>query len=454
MRVRYNRLAIEDNGRTLKLAFHPRFTVITGVGSTSRESMVRELIGGLGTNRAGTHLEVHTDSGRNLTLFRPPDAAHRAIDMDSGQDVSEEYRSQTSVVDLLNFYGLDTATARRWMRVGPNDLVATTHSQQLIARLARLDQSEMWSAAQRVRVAEQTLASQEPPAPVEDEKLTARIDDSYQSLDEAIEQNEKTRKLAFIVAAVGIAIAAALISTSAAASIAALAVAAAATATTFVFRARVQRHQKRLSEALGEAGSDSYLGYQLSRIDHYVTDEHHRRHRVAANDDLAESMIRWKQLVGDVAVDWAVEHRPAIEAAARLRGAGPRNGDNETGSDLVPSHHLASDETPELIESLLNRLGRARQLGKGDESFPLLLDEPFGTLDPSIRPALLEVLLAQAGTPQIILLTNEEDVVAWARLEAITGALTLVGPGEGLPTSDEAREEPAARELWDGQQSV
>lgn len=451
--MRYNRLAIEDNGRTLKLAFHPRFTVITGVGSTSRESMVRELIGGLGTNRAGTHLEVHTDSGRNLTLFRPPDAAHRAIDMDTGEDVSEEYRSTTSVVDLLNFYGLDTATARRWMRVGPNDLVATTHSQQLIARLARLNQSEMWSAAQRVRVAEQTMANQEPSAPVEDEELTARIDDSYQSLDVAMEQSEKTRKLAFTVAAFGIAIAAALISTSTVASIAALLVAAAATVTTFVFRARVQRHQKRLAAALGEAGSDSYLGYQLSRIDHYSTDEHQRRHRVAAADDLTESMIRWKQLVGDVAVDWAVEHRPAIEAAARLRD-GLR--DNEMGSELVPSHYLASDETPELIESLLNRLGRARQLGNGDESFPLLLDEPFGTVDPSIKPALLEVLLAQAGTPQIILLTNEEDVVAWARLEAITGALTLVGPGDGLPTADEEYEHEtgATRELRDGQQSV
>ncbi len=45
---------------------------------------------------------------------------------------------------------------------------------------------------------------------------------------------------------------------------------------------------------------------------------------------------------------------------------------------------------------------------------------------------MLEVLVAQAGAPQIILLTNEEDVVAWARLEAITGALSLVGPGEGI----------------------
>ena len=91
-----------------------------------------------------------------------------------------------------------------------------------------------------------------------------------------------------------------------------------------------------------------------------------------------------------------------------------------------------ADETPELIESLLARLAKARGLGADGESFPLLLDEPFGPLDPLVRPALLEVLVAQAGAPQIILLTNEEDVVAWARLEALTGALTLVGPGEGV----------------------
>ena len=207
-----------------------------------------------------------------------------------------------------------------------------------------------------------------------------------------------------------------------------LVVAALATLTAFIFRKRVTYYEKQLNEALGEAGSDSYLGYQLSRIDTYVVDEHHRRHRAAAQDDVNESLGLWRAVAGDVTVDWALEHRPAIEAAAKLHdGHASYGGD---GGELVPTH--AADETPELIESLLARLSRARQLGTGGESFPLLLDEPFGTLDPQVRPALLEVLVAQAGAPQIILLTNEEDVVAWARLEAITGALSLVGPGEGI----------------------
>ena len=52
--MKYSRLAVESNGRTFKLQFHPRLTVITGVGPGTRESLVRELIGALGSNRSGT----------------------------------------------------------------------------------------------------------------------------------------------------------------------------------------------------------------------------------------------------------------------------------------------------------------------------------------------------------------------------------------------------------------
>ncbi len=433
--MKYARLAIEANGRTMKLAFHPRLTVITGVGSSSRESLVQELIGGLSTNRSGTHLEVLTDGGRSLTVFRPPDAPHRVIDMATGADVSEEYRSTSGTIDLLAHYGLDAATARRWMRVGPNDLVATTHSQQLIARMARIDQSELWSAAQRVHFAELAVAEEVEAEPVEDESLTERIDSSYQSLDEMQEQAEKTRMLAVAVGTIGLLAAALIFGTSAVAAAVLLVIAAAATATAFLFRARASKIDRELKAALHEAGSDSYLGYHLSRIDTYVSGEHSRRHKTNAIADAREAAARWKLIAGDIAVSWAMEHRPAIEAAARLRTTRPTSSATDAGGALVPTR--AEDETPELIESLLARLGRVRQLGQGEESFPLLLDEPFGTLDPTIRPALLEVLVHQSGAPQIILLTNEEDVVAWARLEALTGALSFVGPGEGMSPSGE-----------------
>lgn len=427
--MRYTRLAIEAQGRTLKISFHPRFTVVTGVGSATRESLLQELIGGLGTNRSGTHLEIHTDDGRGLAVFRPPEAAHRAIETSSGNDVSDEFRAPNGTVDVLDAFGLDTATARRWMRVGPNDLVATSNGQQLIARLGRINQPELWSAAQRVQNAELALAEQATGGIVEDEALTETIDRTYQSHDDALEQADKTRILALGVGTFGLVGAAIVASTSGIAAIALLVVAALATLTAFFFRARVSYFQRQLEDALSQAGSDSYLGYQLARIDTYVTDEHQRRHRAAAQEDVDEALRRWRTTAGDVTVEWALEHRPAIEAAARLQDGR----DRRTGGsgDLVATH--AADETPELIESLLARLAKARTLGTDGESFPLLLDEPFGPLDPQVRPALLEVLVGQAGSPQIILLTNEEDVVAWARLEALTGALNLVGPGEGIP---------------------
>jgi hypothetical protein len=32
------------------------------------------------------------------------------------------------------------------------------------------------------------------------------------------------------------------------------------------------------------------------------------------------------------------------------------------------------------------------------------------------------------GTPQLIFLTQDEDVASWARLEALTGALSIIEP--------------------------
>ena len=92
-------------------------------------------------------------------------------------------------------------------------------------------------------------------------------------------------------------------------------------------------------------------------------------------------------------------------------------------------------------------------MGTGEESFPLLLDEPFATLDPATKPTLLELLLEHAGNPQVILLTNDEDVVAWARLESITGALDLIGPGTGTqraPSAPPGRSVPSRRRATSG----
>jgi ABC-type lipoprotein export system ATPase subunit len=90
-----------------------------------------------------------------------------------------------------------------------------------------------------------------------------------------------------------------------------------------------------------------------------------------------------------------------------------------------------------LAEELVVRLAEARCLGSTGESFPLVLDDPFIDFDSSVKPALLELLVEASHRQQVVLLTHDPDVAAWARLEAITGALSVVEPsGIAAPAKD------------------
>jgi len=41
---------------------------------------------------------------------------------------------------------------------------------------------------------------------------------------------------------------------------------------------------------------------------------------------------------------------------------------------------------------------------------------------------LLELVARSAGSPQVILLTADEDVASWARLEALAGTVSVLEP--------------------------
>lgn len=443
--MRFDRLAVEAQGRTLELSFHPRLTVVTGVGSATRESMIHELLSGLCTHRSGTHIQVVTDQGRSLVVFRPADAAHRVMELSTGTDVTAEFTTADGNIDLLAPFGMDATTTRRWSRLGPNDLAASTQNQDLIARLAQLDQGRLWSDAQRLQMARNAFAGHDGDDQVEDAELTRRIDHNYHSQDAARAQADRTRLLALVVGTISLLIAVLVAPTSGIAAVIALAIAAAATVTALVFLGRVKYYVRQLDKALDESGSDSYLGYQLDVIDGYINSEHQRRHRAAAQADVDDALARWKDTAGDVGVDWALEHRPAIEAAAGLRGQRTNTAGNVT--ELVARH--ARDEAPELIDALTNRIARNRDLGTDGESFPLLLDEPFVAFDPAVRPALLQVLVAQAGVPQIVVLTNSEDIVSWAHAEETAGNLSLVGPGAATGRGDRRSDAPISQPAVD-----
>jgi len=59
---------------------------------------------------------------------------------------------------------------------------------------------------------------------------------------------------------------------------------------------------------------------------------------------------------------------------------------------------------------------------------PLILDDPFTDVAPSTKLTMMELLARTAGSPQVILLTDQDEVATWARLEALTGEVALVEP--------------------------
>ncbi|MEY2570600.1 MAG: thiamine transport system ATP-binding protein, partial [Acidimicrobiaceae bacterium] len=189
------------------------------------------------------------------------------------------------------------------------------------------------------------------------------------------------------------------------------------------FRRAVSRAALAEDEALTAAGAQSYLGFQIQRVNGLLSSDQHRRALMSAAEEHRIAVAAWRAVGGDISVDWALDHREEIIATARVRkdvhvlGALSSSG---------PMHE--DDHTTDLARVVVARVAELRHLGIGGESFPLVLDDPFVEVDKTTKPALLELLGHTEGAPQLIFLTEDEDVASWARLEALTGALSIVEP--------------------------
>jgi hypothetical protein len=153
-----------------------------------------------------------------------------------------------------------------------------------------------------------------------------------------------------------------------------------------------------------------------------------------AADFHKKALNEWKRIAGDVQVDWALDHREEVEAAAHVRR------DISALSALSSTAPEMSDNrATDLARVLVTRLSEVRSFGQNGESYPLILDDPFVELDPGIKPSLLELLGHNVLSPQVIFLTEDEDVASWARLEALTGALSIIEP---TPATAEKQADP------------
>jgi hypothetical protein len=97
------------------------------------------------------------------------------------------------------------------------------------------------------------------------------------------------------------------------------------------------------------------------------------------------------------------------------------------------------EDTTDLARVLVARLAELRRIGGAGESLPLILDDPLVDLDRTAKPALLELISHASGSPQLVYLTDDEDVASWARLEALTGALSIIEPAVEPAAADRER---------------
>lgn len=418
--MRFERLVIDSGDHSLAVDIHPRLTVLTGLGQFERDALATEIIGALSSSRPGVHLELQSDSGTRFAVFRPEGASARVVDIDNRLDVTSSFSDDNGRIDLLARAGLDTHQARRLMYVGSQRLTESIEGDQLVLQLASVDQAELWSTAERLQNADRDLEREadELGSSAEDADAVAHIEESHQLFEEAVTQAESVRKINFLVAGI-----AALFSIPASqilgmAGILVLAtIAVAAVVVSMVYWRRAEAAGRAEAEALEAAGAHSYLGFHLQRVNGLLGSDAHRRRLLQVAEAQREAQARWSALAGNVSVEWALEHRGAVVAASA------------TGRDLSPADaEIAGEELTAATHALQQQFSGVRNVGAGMETFPLLLDEPFSELDPSIVAPLLETILEQSAHQQVLLLTESDEISAWARLEAMTGALEVVEP--------------------------
>ena len=200
--MQFERLVIESGASSVSFDLHPRLTVIAGMSQMERDGLINEFVGALGNSRSGIHLELVAGNGNRFAVFRPSGAPHRVIDVDHRTDVTQQFSDATGSIDLLSRAGLDVRTARKVMRFGSQDLAETTERGAYIQQLARIEQNELWSAAEALVIADRRMEEEADAvgSSVEDAEVIERIEQRHEQFERTQVDNEKVRRMTFLAA--------------------------------------------------------------------------------------------------------------------------------------------------------------------------------------------------------------------------------------------------------------
>jgi hypothetical protein len=424
--MRWERLILSSPDSSVTLRFHPRLTVVVGVGPLEREGVTSELLGALAGPRPGTNLEVVLRDGRRIAVLRPGwGLGDRVIDPETGADLPATYETPDGRLDLLAPLGLTLADARRLLRFTAMDALAPADEQRLVAGLATLSQAKLWAGADRLVAARAALerVSRDVGVSESDSATIAEVEERHKRFEKAQDRCDSIRHHGIFtgVACALAGIPAVILNRMAAVPFVILA--AAFTAVSVMFRKRLEEARTAENEALRAAGASSYGGFVHQRIAVLMSEQELRFRQVStAVTEHRRAQATWTKLVGDIDVEWALRHQSAIAAAAGQAG-------DAEGMRLAQELRRVQPASPRLLaELLLQRVGELETIGLSGDAMPLILDEPFDGLEPAALRWLLELLVRVGGHPQLVLLTEDPEIAAWAEREALGGDLAVVAP--------------------------
>ncbi|MDZ7674407.1 MAG: hypothetical protein U5K30_05000 [Acidimicrobiales bacterium] len=419
------RLVLDSGDQSFATEFHPKFTVIGGLDRAARIALAGEIVDSLAGDKPGVHLEVQS-SGRSLTVFRPSGGRHRVIDTDAVADVTRQHLGADGSVDLFAALGVDRALAQRTIRVTRDDIVLRGATDELVNRLASADQEVLWEAAMRLKSADALLehVSEASGASPTDVALMDEVESRHEELVAATRSYDRVRLISLTIADLGaIAGLTMALDRGAMSGLPFLAVAIMGVILALYYRRNVKLAEHAEREVLSGAGADDYASFHVERVNTLLDSDAERSRFMEAVSAHRHASEQWEEVAGDVSLAFALDHVDQVRAAAGLQqGVRSLHHLSESAPDL------SAEDTAELAQALLDRIEAVRALTAGDEVLPLVIDDAFEDLEPNVKPMLLEMLSTAAGSPQMIVVTADDDVTSWARVETMTGDLAVVEP--------------------------
>jgi hypothetical protein len=127
------------------------------------------------------------------------------------------------------------------------------------------------------------------------------------------------------------------------------------------------------------------------------------------------------------AAEYELAHRtlPNIERLSDRREAVQRRVAVLGGSSKGPA---VAAPAADLEDMLLGRLTAARRVGPSGEGVAVVLDEPFGAVHGDRKWSILDAVERLSASTQLIYLTDDVDVLVWARRRSIAGSVSLLEP--------------------------